>query len=112
MSDRRLANLRAALGALIIAAHIPAVMAVHAQPRLDASGLQACTSVAQLIPQLQRRTLPNAQARQQLMVIYDMARTSSTPSLREIASAQLGHIASADDALLLVLAEQFRAACR
>ena len=52
------------------------------------------------------------EGRQRLMVIYDIARASSTPSLRQVASAHIGQIASADDTLLRLMAEQFRAACR
>ena len=106
-------RLRAALAALVMAVHLLATMSVHGQARWDAAGIQACASVARLISDLQSRTVPTAQARQRLTGIYDMARSSSAPSVRQIASMQSGQIASADDTQLLVMAEQFAAvACR
>jgi hypothetical protein len=96
-----------------IAALAGMVMPAHGQTRLDAVGMQACTSLGQLISDLQSRMVTTAQARQRLMGIYDMARTSSAPSVRQIASIQSGQVASADDTQLLVMAEQFAAtACR
>jgi hypothetical protein len=90
-------TLRAALAILLIAVHLPAAMPAQGQARLDAAGLQACASVTTLISDLQTRTVPTAQARQRLTGIYDMARTSSAPSVRQIASMQSGQIALADD---------------
>src|SRR6185436_7438200 len=87
-------RLRAALAALVMAVHLLATMSAHGQARLDAAGIQACASVARLISDLQSRTVPTAQARQRLTGIYDMARSSSAPSVRQIASMQSGQIAS------------------
>ena len=113
MADHRLTIFRAALAMLVTGIHLAAAMPAHGQARLDAAGLQACTSVATLISDLRSRTLATAQARQRLTSIYDMARTSSAPSVRQIASMQSGQIASADDTQLLIMAEQFSAvACR
>ena len=98
-------RLRAALAALVMAVHLLATMSAHGQARLDAAGIQACASVARLISDLQSRTVPTAQARLRLTGIYDMARSSSAPSVRQIASMQSGQIASADDTQLLVMAE-------
>jgi hypothetical protein len=106
-------RLPAALAPLVITVHLLATMSAHGQTRLDAASIQACTSLAQLIPELQSRMVPTAQARQRLMGIYSIARTSSASSVRQIASMQSGQVASADDTQLLVMAEQFAAvACR
>jgi hypothetical protein len=102
----------AALGAVIVAVHGPAIIPANGERRLDAAGLQACMSVAPLIPELRARTMQTGHARQQLTAIYNIARTSETPALRQFAEAHTGRIASADDRLLLVMAEQFHAACR
>lgn len=111
-ADRRLATLPAALGALIVTAHLGGVTSAHGQPRLDAAALHACTSMSHLVSELRSRTLPTAQARQRLTLIYDIARTSSTPTLRHIASAHLGQVAFAEDTQLLTMAEHFTAVCR
>src|SRR4029450_4700608 len=104
---------RTALAALVIAVHVLATMSAHGQPRLDAAGIQACSSLAQLIPDLQSRIVPTAQARQRMMVIYSIAQTSSAPNVRQVASIQSRQIVSADDTQILVMAEQFAAvACR
>lgn len=113
MIDRCRFQLRGALPALVIAVYVLAPTSAHGQTRLDAAGIQACASVSTLISDLRSRTLPTSQARQRLTVIYDLARTSSAPSIRQIASLQSAQIASADDTQLLVMAEQFAAvACR
>jgi hypothetical protein len=112
-SERLDGRRRAALAMLVIAVPLAAAMPAHGQARLDAAGLQACASVATLIPDLRSRIVPTEQARQRLASTYDMARTSSAPRIRQIASMQSGQIASADDTQLLVMAEQFAAvACR
>jgi hypothetical protein len=106
-------RLRAALAVLVLAVHLLGTMSVHGQTRLDAAAIQACASLDQLIPDLQRRMVPTVQARHRLMGIYKIVRTSSAPSVRQIASMQSGQVASADDTQLLVMAEQFAAAvCR
>ena len=102
----------AALAAVIVAAHSSATLVANGAPRLDAAGLHACMSVAQMIPELRARSMQTGHARQQLTAIYNIARTSTTPALRQIAEAQTAQIASADDRLLLAMAEQFHAACR
>ena len=104
--------LHVVLGALVVAAHLGVVTPADGQSRVDAAGVHACTSMSRLISDLRTRTLPTVQARQRLALIYDIARTSSTPSLRQIASAQQGQIAFADDAQLLTMAEHFTAICR
>ena len=83
----------------------------HAQRRLDAPGVHACTTVGQLATELRSRTVPPEQARTRLQT-YDVARTSSTPSVRQVAEAHLPQVARADETLLLAMAEQFRDACR
>jgi hypothetical protein len=84
----------------------------HAQRRLDAPGVHACTTVAQLATELRSRTVPAEQARARLQMVYDIARTSGTPSVRQVAEAHLPQVARADETLLLAMAEQFRDACR
>jgi hypothetical protein len=84
----------------------------HAQRRLDAPGVHACTTVGQLITELRSRTLPAEQARARLQMVYDAARTSSAPSVRQVAEAHLPQVARADETLLLAMAEQLRDACR
>jgi hypothetical protein len=103
-------GLPAALAMLVL--HVLGAMPADGQSRLDAAGVHACTSMERLSVELRSRTLPVDQARQRLRILYDIARTSSNPSLRHIANAQMGQLAAADDSLLLVMAEQFRAMCR
>jgi hypothetical protein len=101
----------AALSALVLAVYLH-VSPAHGQRRFDAADVHACTSAALLIDDLRHRTVPTSVARERLATIYDLARTSSTPALRHIADAHRGELASANDTMLLVMAEQFRAACR
>jgi hypothetical protein len=91
---------------------VGAPIAGQAQRRLDAPGVHACSTVGQLVTELRSRTLPAAQARVRLQTIYDVARTSSTASVRQVAEAHLPQVARADETLLLAMAEQFRDACR
>jgi hypothetical protein len=87
-------------------------IAGHAQRRLDAPGVHACTTVGQLATELRSRTVPAEQARSRLQMIYDIARTSSTPSIRQVAEAHLPQVPRASESLLLAMAEQLRDACR
>ena len=103
---------RAALAALVVTVHVLAVMPVHAQRRLDAADIHACTQAVQLTNDLRSRTVPTAEARQRLTLIYDIAGTSSSLGLRQMALMHIGQVASADDAMLRVMAEQFTATCR
>jgi len=105
-------RLRAALAVLVLAAHGLAAMPAHGQARLDAADIHACMSAAQLVDDLRGRTVSTEVARQRLALIYDIARTSSSSSRRQIAAAYRDQVASANDTLLLVMAEQFQALCR
>jgi len=105
-------GLGAALAVLVLAVHVLEARPAHGQARLDAAGVHACTSMERLSVELRSRTLPVDQARQRLRILYDIARTSSSPRLRQMADAQMGQLTTADDSLLLVMAEQFRAMCR
>jgi hypothetical protein len=101
-----------ATAAALVTAALLVAGPVTGQGRLDGAGVHACSSMNQLVFDLRSRALPADQARQRLQVIYDVARTSSSQNLRQIASAHAGQIATADGNLLLVMAEQFHAACR
>ena len=90
-----------------IGVHLTAAIPAHGEGGLDPAGAQACTSAATLVAHLRSRILSTAQARQRLTSIYAMAQTSRVPSLRQIASMQMGQVASADDSQLLVMVEQF-----
>jgi len=102
----------AVLAALVLAWLGVAVVPAHGQRRLDAADIHACAQAAQLIDDFRHRMVPTAVARERLALIYDLARTSSTPALRRIADVYRGEVASANDTLLLVMAEQFHAMCR
>jgi len=105
-------QLRASLAALALTVHVLAVMPAHAQRRLDAADIHACAHAVQLTNDLRSRMVSTAEARKRLTLIYDIARTSSSPTLQHMAFMHSGQIASADDTLLRVMAEQFSAACR
>jgi len=98
------------VGVLWLAVGWPSVG--DAQRRLDAPAVHACTTVGQLVTELRSRTVPVEQARTRLQTIYDVARTSSSPSVRQVAEAHWPQVARADDTLLLAMAEQVRDACR
>ena len=90
-----------------------AAMPADAQRRLDAAGAQACTRIEQFIVESRGGMLSNEQARQRLLAIYEYARTSGTPAVRERAERYIGQVFAADSTMLLLMAEEFRAgACR
>jgi hypothetical protein len=84
----------------------------HAQGRLDGPAVHACSSINQVVLDLRSRTLPPPIARQRLQTIHDVARTSGSMRIRQVAEAHLAQLARADDTMLLMMAEQFRDACR
>ncbi|MGH7753233.1 MAG: hypothetical protein ACREN5_10475, partial [Gemmatimonadales bacterium] len=65
---------------MALAVQVPAV--AGARHHLDPAGIQACLAFDQLMLELRSGVLPRDVARQRVILVHDLARTSRTPSIQ------------------------------
>jgi hypothetical protein len=110
--DARGRRLRAANAAVVVAIHGPATTLAYGQPRLAAAGIHASHERGSADPGAEKSD--DADGSRPPAVDCHLQRRPDVEDsgLWQIAEAHTGQITSANDRLLLVMAEQFRAACR
>ena len=97
-------------GWMALAVQAPPV--ADASHQLDAAEIQACMAFDQLMLELRSGVLPRDIARQRIILVHDLARTSRTPSIQHLAATLLSLSTTPGDATFMAVAGQFSAACR